>query len=117
LSFLRRLKTWPVFGPGSARRVAEVRAFSLALAAKGHGLPAQPTARANGKAIVPVNSAAQKGTACGALAAGTAAAGQAAQSGARPAVIITILAVTVALTLVAWFFWRRRQRRQQVAAV
>lgn len=32
LAFLKRLKTWPVFGKGWQRRVVEVRAFSLELA-------------------------------------------------------------------------------------
>jgi lysozyme family protein len=32
LAFLRRLTTWPVFGRGWSRRVAEVRAASLAMA-------------------------------------------------------------------------------------
>jgi lysozyme family protein len=34
LRFLQRLKTWDVFGKGWGRRVAEVKAHSLALAAK-----------------------------------------------------------------------------------
>ncbi|KAB2885920.1 MAG: glycoside hydrolase family 108 protein, partial [Pseudorhodoplanes sp.] len=33
LAFLKRLKTWPVFGAGWGRRVAEVRAAALAMAA------------------------------------------------------------------------------------
>lgn len=33
LAFLRRLKTWPVFGKGWARRVAEVNTVSLSMAA------------------------------------------------------------------------------------
>jgi len=32
LAFLKRLKTWPVFGKGWGRRVAEVRAAALAMA-------------------------------------------------------------------------------------
>ena len=32
LAFLQRLKTWPVFGKGWGRRVAEVRAAALAMA-------------------------------------------------------------------------------------
>lgn len=35
LAFLKRLKTWPSFGRGWTRRVAEVKAVSLELAAKG----------------------------------------------------------------------------------
>ncbi|MGE0564709.1 MAG: glycoside hydrolase family 108 protein [Pseudolabrys sp.] len=34
LAFLKRLKTWPVFGRGWGRRVAEVKAASLAMAAQ-----------------------------------------------------------------------------------
>lgn len=117
MAFLRRLKTWPVFGAGWSRRVADVRAVSLALADKQSAPSPQPTARASGKAVVPVNTAAQKGAAGGALAAGTAAAGHAAQSGARPFVIAAIVIVTIAGALAAWAFWRWRQRRQQLAAV
>jgi lysozyme family protein len=36
LQFLRALRTWPVFGTGWGRRVAEVKATALALAAKEH---------------------------------------------------------------------------------
>src|SRR3989304_3086908 len=32
IAFLKRLKTWPVFGAGWSRRVAEVRSAALALA-------------------------------------------------------------------------------------
>lgn len=32
LAFLKRLKTWPVFGAGWGRRIAEVRKYALALA-------------------------------------------------------------------------------------
>ena len=114
-AFLRRLKTWPVFGVGWGRRVADVRAVSLAMAAKQDAFP--PASRANGKAVVPINTKAQKGTTGSALAAGTAAAGQAAQSGARPFVILAIVVGTIALAFAAWAFWRWRQRRQQIAAV
>ena len=40
LAFLQRLKTWPVFGKGWGRRVAEVRAAALAMTTinKGSGL-------------------------------------------------------------------------------
>jgi len=34
LAFLQALKTWPVFGKGWGRRVAEVRSAALAIAAK-----------------------------------------------------------------------------------
>lgn len=35
LSFLKRLKTWPTFGRGWSRRVSEVKAISLQIAAAG----------------------------------------------------------------------------------
>jgi lysozyme family protein len=38
LAFLKRLKTWPVFGKGWGRRVAEVRRAALAMAESGMSL-------------------------------------------------------------------------------
>ena len=58
LRFLKGLKTWPVFGAGWSRRVAEVKAFSLHLA--DHPIVAQaptprpvPTESAPAKGVVP----------------------------------------------------------------
>ena len=58
LRFLKSLKTWPVFGAGWSRRVAEVKAFSLHLA--DHPIAAQvptsrpvPTEAVPGKGAVP----------------------------------------------------------------
>ena len=58
LRFLKDLRTWPVFGAGWSRRVAEVKAFSLHLA--DHPIAAQaptprpiPIAAAPAKGIVP----------------------------------------------------------------
>jgi lysozyme family protein len=55
LAFLRSLKTWPVFGAGWGRRVAEVTAFSLQLAAGAPvTMPAPaPSGEAIGKGAVP----------------------------------------------------------------
>jgi len=36
LQFLRSLRTWPIFGAGWGRRVAEMKAAALAMAAKEH---------------------------------------------------------------------------------
>jgi lysozyme family protein len=44
LRFLQSLRTWPVFGKGWGRRVIEVRAFSLQLAATAAAQPAAPAA-------------------------------------------------------------------------
>jgi lysozyme family protein len=52
LAFLRRLKTWPVFGPGWGPRVAEVRAFSLALASAVPD-PVPTPSTTTGKGVVP----------------------------------------------------------------
>jgi lysozyme family protein len=41
LAFLKRLKTWPVFGAGWGRRVAEVRAVALTMA-RATPLPGKP---------------------------------------------------------------------------
>jgi uncharacterized protein (TIGR02594 family) len=42
LAFLESLTTWPVFGRGWARRVAEVKAVSLALAGRAQGVTPSP---------------------------------------------------------------------------
>jgi lysozyme family protein len=58
LRFLKSLKTWPVFGAGWGRRVAEVKAFSLHLADHPIAAPApmphpMPTESAPAKGIIP----------------------------------------------------------------
>ena len=75
LAFLKRLKTWPVFGAGWGRRVAEVRAVALAMA-KGQPRTTDNTT-ASGKGAVPTNKAAQRGTAGGIAAGGAAEIGRA----------------------------------------
>ncbi len=49
LRFLKRLRTWPVFGKGWGRRVAQVKAAALAMAANAPA-PEASAAVANGKA-------------------------------------------------------------------
>jgi lysozyme family protein len=115
LAFLKRLKTWPVFGAGWGRRVAGVRATALQMA---RGQPADAfvvSTSSSGKGVVPVNSAAQKGTVGGIATAGAAAAQQAHQSSARPIVIVTIVLLVAALAVAGWFAWRWRQRHLQEA--
>lgn len=79
LRFLKSLKTWPVFGAGWSRRVAEVKAFSLHLA--DHPIAAQaptprpvPTEAAPAKGVVPppkaIKGVITKGTPAGAAAGG-----------------------------------------------
>jgi lysozyme family protein len=100
LAFLKGLKTWPVFGAGWARRVAEVRAAALRMA--------DVAAKEKGP-----STGAQKGAAGAITAAGAAAAQQAHSAGAEPAVIATIVVVTIMLALGGWFAWRWHQRRRQ----
>ncbi len=115
LAFLKRLKTWPVFGAGWGRRVAEVRAAALVMAA-GSPLKTKPqSGPSTGKGAVPVNAQAQKGTVGGIAASGAAAAQQAHQAGLRPGVVILIVLATLALAIGGWFAWRWHQQRRQLA--
>jgi len=118
LGFLKRLKTWPVFGSGWGRRVAEVRAVALVMAESGLApAPArqvgQAGAKSAGKGVVPINAQAQRGTAGGIAAAGAAAAQQAHHAGARPVTILAIVLAAAALAVAGWLAWRWRQRHLQ----
>jgi lysozyme family protein len=93
LAFLKRLKTWPVFGQGWGRRVSEVKVAALAMAA----VTPQP------------NAAARHATAAGGIAtAGAAAAQQAHQAGVHPVVVVAIAFGTAALLVCVWLAWRRQ---------
>ena len=112
LAFLKRLKTWPVFGAGWGRRVAEVRAAALRMAAQ--QTTSAPTLGASpGKGAVPVETGKQKTAAGGIAAGGAAAAQQAHQAGARPLVIVAIVAIAAVLAVASWWWWHRRQRKLQ----
>jgi lysozyme family protein len=102
LRFLMSLKTWSVFGKGWGRRVREVKAAALALAAG--------AAPSRGRAVMTPIKAAQQGSAGAIAAAGAAAAAQAHQSGARASIIIAIVIVSVALAAGAWSFWRWKEK-------
>jgi lysozyme family protein len=117
LRFLKALRTWPVFGKGWGRRVAEVRRAALAMAGRvaANDTEAKETA-APGKGAVAVNTTAQNGTAGTIAAGGATAAQQAHEAGMRPAIIIAIVVLTVALAVAGFLFWRWRQRRRQLAA-
>ncbi len=112
LRFLHALKTWPVFGAGWGRRVAEVKAAALAMAA-GAARSEPAAANAPGRGVVPLEKTAQRGTAGGIVVAGAAAASQAHQTGARPVLIIVIVVAAAVLAAGGWLFWRWRQRRRQ----
>lgn len=61
LAFLKRLRTWPVFGKGWSRRVAEVRSASLRMATYARPLPStlNDVAPATGKGVVPKGTTAR----------------------------------------------------------
>ena len=77
LAFLKRLKTWPVFGRGWARRVAEVRSASLRMATERAQSPSIIPAQAPvpGKGALPAPAAAKKAIVGGGTAAPVAAGG------------------------------------------
>ncbi len=117
IAFLRRLKTWPVFGRGWDRRVAEVRAAALAMAARASPGAVAQVGPAPGKGEVPRPRVAQQASAAAVAAAGAAAAVEARTAGAGLAVAFAIAATAAVLATAAWLWWRRRQRRLQDAAV
>jgi len=111
LRFLRRLRTWPVFGKGWGRRVAEVKVAALAMAANAPA--AQPAAPAPGRAVVPLAKRAQRGSAVAAVAAGAAAAQQAHQNGMPAGAVAAIVIAALAAAIGIHAFWHWRQRQQQ----
>lgn len=117
LAFLKRLKTWPTFGRGWGRRVAEVRERSGKMARQEPigvgGLGAGALAEANGKGIVPVNTRAQETSTAGVGAAGVAAA---VSAGDWKIVALAIVA-TIVVGVAAYYFWHWRQKVQQEALV
>jgi lysozyme family protein len=117
LAFLKNLKTWPVFGRGWARRVSEVREAALAMAAAARVAPAaQVGAAVPGKGIVPLERAAQRGSAGTVAAGGAIAAAAAHRAGAPPVIVLGIVIAAAALAVAAWMAWRGRQERRQTAA-
>src|SRR5579885_858697 len=120
LAFLRRLKTWPVFGRGWERRVSEVRAASLRMAAERAPAPVPQVeiAPAAGKGEVPAPATAKK------VAAGTGVTGLLAAGGAfrdwvaaHPWEAAAIGCGAVLLVVGPLVLVERRRRRRQEAAV
>jgi lysozyme family protein len=134
LRFLRSLRTWPAFSKGWGTRVAEVRIFSLQLAAAAKdakapapALPASPREiQQTGKGVVPLHSAlkvvAQHGgkiVAGGGIAGGTATAQNETAwhwMAAHPAEFAAIAFGAVALVAGAAILINRQHRSQQEAA-
>ena len=117
LRFLKRLRTWPVFGKGWGRRVKEVRAVSLSMIAKAPQdttMSTQPVSSpAPGRAEVAVPKAAQAGSAGAVVVAGATAVQRAQAAGMAPAEIATIAIFAVAAAVGAYAFWHWWQKREQ----
>jgi lysozyme family protein len=114
LAFLKRLKTWPVFGKGWGPRVKEVRTAAVAMAERRTQAtdlaPAVP-----GKAEVPVPRMARNATAGGVVIAGAAAAQQVHAAGAGAVTVAGILAFALAAAALTWLAFRAWQKRRQAA--
>src|SRR5690606_34928799 len=113
LAFLKSLKTWPVFGTGWGRRVADVRRDALAMATNVAGA-ADTTAI--GKGSVPAPKAARTATASAIVVSGAGAAQAAHAWGASMSVMFAIVAVTAILTVASWIGWTVWHRRRQDVA-
>lgn len=117
LAFLKSLRTWPVFGAGWGRRVAEVRRDALAMA-KGAAVVTPASAAANGKASVPAPAKARAATAAGVVIASGGAAQAAAASGWAWSLIAAIVAGGVVCAIAGWIGWTLWHRhRQETPAV
>lgn len=118
LRFLKSLKTWPVFGNGWARRVAEVRSFSLNLAdhpiAATAKLPV-PSQAAPAKGVVPVPKSLQKVATATPVAAGGAAAKALHDAGHDPWTIVAAVGGLVLIAGIGWVAFHYWQQRAQHA--
>jgi lysozyme family protein len=112
LAFLRRLKTWPVFGKGWERRVREVEAAALSMAAASSAQNAEgksaPAKTARNKRRAEIGRAAAGGV----VIAG-AAAGQAHAIGADVWIVLATITLVAGLAAGAFLFWRWHSRRPQ----
>jgi lysozyme family protein len=119
LAFLKRLKTWPAFGRGWARRVAEVRAAALAMAGSAAApAPAPSPAHAPGKGEVPPPKAAKEALRTGApLAGGGALAAAREWVAAHPFETALLVAALAAAVVLGLRLLAARHRRRQEAAI
>lgn len=115
LRFLKSLRTWPVFGKGWGRRVAESRRDALEMASPKAPVtvPAVKADKSAGKGIIPAPAIANPSNAVAGGTVVSAAAGAAtAASGAGTdytayAVIAAIAAVAIIVGIVAWRYRKR----------
>jgi lysozyme family protein len=116
LAFLKRLRTWPTFGKGWGRRVAEVRAHSLALAKGTAAAPARIPDKAPGKGEVAPPPTKTIGTAAGT---GTVATGIGFWDwvAAHPAASVLVVAAVVAAVGIGIHLLTRRRVAMQHAPV
>jgi lysozyme family protein len=112
LAFLKSLKTWPVFGAGWGRRVAEVRRDALAMAngALTQSPGAQPSA---GKGRVPEPKLARAGSAAASVAAGAGAAQMSQASGGSLSLTLALAASGIVLAVASWLGWNLWRNRKQ----
>lgn len=110
LAFLKKLRTWPVFGKGWARRVNGVRLGALALA---HGQRAAQAAAvesgARSKGVVAPGAAARRLGTGVIVAAGAAGAIQAPNAAGVVVILAGVVLACVALSLMLSWVQRRRQ--------
>jgi lysozyme family protein len=113
LAFLKRLRTWPVFGAGWSRRVAEVRRAALAMAngAEDSGAVSQ----AQGRGEVPLRKTVRRVTTGAIAVVGGAAANAVHQAGAAWPFVIACVVAAAIMAMAGWMFWRWWQKRSQQA--
>ncbi len=117
LAFLKSLRTWPVFGAGWGRRVAEVRRDALAMA-KGTTVSAPESAPANGKASIPQPDKARAATTAAVVVATGGAAQTAATAGWSWSIVAAIVAAGIVCAIAGWMGWTLWARhRQQTPAL
>lgn len=113
LAFLKRLSTWSVFGNGWGRRVAEVRAASVAMAAH-RTTPSTTPIVVKGKGAVPVETGKRNATAGGIVVAGGAAVQQ---SGFDLNMAILLLVIVGGIAVLGFWAFHKRQKMLQDAPV
>ena len=117
LAFLKSLKTWPVFGAGWGRRVAEVRRDALAMA-KGDALAPSTSTTVAGKGSVPAPTAARATTTAATIATGGALAQVFHGLGAPISIVAMTIGIALVLAIAGWVGWTWwHKRRQEAVAV